>query len=142
MSPAARKVFHAGLAYLIGGSAVVLFTATGLLSAVRQARLFLLLPGLAFVLLFGAALLAAPRFWHRPGSVRRTYALIRVLVVSNAVRTVLFLLDAAGWNVHVMKDFRPAFFVVRSGAQPLFLADALVTGFIAFMMIRAAAGRE
>lgn len=143
MSPAARRVSQAGLAYLVGGTAVVLFTATvGLSPALRQGRLFLLGPGLLFIALFGVALVAAPRLWHRPRSRRRTYALVRVLALSNAVRTLLFLLAAAGWNVHVMKDFRPALFVVRGGAEPLFLIDATVTGFIAFMMIRAVAGRE
>lgn len=143
MSPAARKVSQAGLAYLIGGTAVVLITATaGIGPAVPRGRLFLLGPGLFVIALFGVALLAAPRLWHRPRSRRRTYALIRVLAVSNAARTVLFLLDAAGWNLHVTRDLRPALFVVRSGAQPLFLADALVTGFIAFMMIRAVGGKE
>lgn len=127
---------QAGLAYLGGGAGIIVFTLAAGLVPPARAR-FLLFPGLGFVLLFGVALVLAPRLWHRPRSVRRALRLVRVLVVANAVRAVLFVLSAFGWNFHLFRDGRPALFVVPSEPRPLFLVNAAAAAAIALLLIRA-----
>ncbi len=134
----ARRFRQAGWTYLLAGTAVILFTLTaGLVPPSRLPRLFLLLPGLGFVILFGALIILAPRLWRRPWTVGFSRWLVRLLALTNAGRTCLFLLNAAGLNVHVFRSSGPAFFMVRTDPEPLFLVNAGLTGLIAVMLARA-----
>ncbi|MFQ5854843.1 MAG: hypothetical protein ACE5LU_04260 [Anaerolineae bacterium] len=135
---AARRFRQAGWTYLLAGAAVVIFTlAGGLVPPSRLPRLLLLLPGLGFVVLFGALIILAPRLWRRPWTVTPTVWLVRLLALTNAGRTILFLLNAVGLNVHILRSSGPAFFIVRTAPEPLFLVNAGLTGLITFMLIRA-----
>jgi hypothetical protein len=130
---------QAGWTYLLVGAAVVIFTlAAGLVPPSRLPRLFLLVPGLSFVVLFGVLILLSPWLWRWPWTVGPTRWLVRLLAVTNAGRCLLFLLNAAGLNLHIFRSSGPAFFVVRTDPQPLFLVNAGLTGFITLMLVRAA----
>lgn len=138
VNPAARRFRQAGWTYLLAGAAVVVFTFTaGLVPPSRLPRLLLLLPGLGFVVLFGALIILAPRLWRWPWTIAVTRWLVRLLAVTNAGRTLLFLLNAAGLNVHLLRSSGPAFFVVRVNPEPLFLVNAGLTGAIVLMLARA-----
>lgn len=90
-----------------------------------------------FVILFGALIILAPWLWRWPWTVAPTLWLVRLLAITNTGRTLLFLLNAAGLNVHVFRSSGPAFFVVRTAPEPLFLVNAALTGLITFMLARA-----
>lgn len=127
----AQRVFQAGVVYFLGGTAQVSLT-------VSAGSVALISPGwyltrLGFVLLFGAALLVAPRLWHRPRSVKRTLRLMRVLLIAYTVRTLYFLVKAAGWNLHV----RPTFHLSHASPAPLLLVNVAIGLAIVFMLGRA-----
>lgn len=138
MEERARRFHQAGLTYLIAGVVVVTFTlAAGLVPPGRLPGLFLLLPGLGLVALFGVIIILAPTLWRWSWSVTPSVWLVRLLALTNAGRTLLFLLSAGGLNVHVFSSSGPTFFVVRSDPEPLFLLNAGLTGLIAAMLARA-----
>jgi hypothetical protein len=135
----ASRFRQAGLTYLLVGSAVVVFTVFGgLVPQSRTPQRFLLLPGLSFVLLFGLIITAAPWLWRWHWTVGPTRWLVRLLTITNTGRTLLFLLNAAGFNVHVM----PALSVVRTAPELLFLVNAALAGLITYMLARAGWARE
>lgn len=135
----ARRYRQAGLTYLLGGAGVVAFTfAAGLVPAARAPRAFLLLPGLGFVVALGLLLTFAPTLFRFGLAEAATRWLARLLCVTSTGRTLLFLGNAAGLNVHFMRGGRPDFFVVTGDPKPLFLVCAALTGLIAAMLARAA----
>jgi hypothetical protein len=131
---AARKFREAGLVYLFAGSAVVVFTVlAGLVPASRTAQRFLLVVGLPFVVLLGVLLTSAQELWRWSWTVEPIRWLARLLTITNAVRTLLFLLNAAGWNVHVI----PRFFVLHTAPNVLFLVNVALMCLITVTLARA-----
>jgi hypothetical protein len=134
----ARKFRQAGLTYTVAGALVVVFTLAAGLAGSRLPRLALLLPGLFFVILFGVFIFCMPKLWRWRWTLSPSRWVVRLLSLTNAVRAMLFGLNAFGMNVHLF----PGPFVVRTEPNPLFLINAALMALITFMLARAGWDRQ
>ena len=123
--------------YITAGAAVVVLTLILGLVGARLPRLLLLFPGLVFVVLFGLFIFLSPRLWRWRWTIAATRWLVRLLAFTNAGRTLLFVLNAFGLNVHVFRGTGPAFYIVRTDPNPLFLINAALMALITVMLARA-----
>ena len=144
------KFKQAGLTYLFTGLLVILFTFWAqLVPQNRAADGFLLLPGVFFVLIFAIVVYrgseSQPLFLPERLPIRRALSRVlfhagwwvtRILALTNAVRALLFFSNAVGQNLHLTLS-PTRLFVVSSTPEPLFLVNAVLMAFIAFMLARA-----
>lgn len=143
MDQQARRFRQAGLTYVIGGVAVVVFTlAAGLVPPSRLPGLAQLVPGLGFVIVFGTIIALAPTLWRWRWTLAPTVWLVRVLAVTNAGRTLFFLLSAGGLGIQVLPPSRQTLSVTSHDAEPLFLVNASLNGLITLMLARAGWARD
>jgi hypothetical protein len=129
--------------YLSAGAGVVAFTVLGgLVPAGRMGQMFLLRSGIGFVIVFGLLIMLSPELWRWRWTVAPTRWLLRLLTVTNSGRALLFLLNAFGLNVHAFSRTGPAFFVVHTDANPLFLVNVALMACVTFMLARAGWAHE
>ncbi len=140
---AVRRYRLAGAVYLLAGSAAVALTlGADLVPPLRSARRFLLVPGLAVVVALGLIITLAPSLWRWPWAETATRWLVLALAVASTVRTLLFVLSAAGLTLHVVRGSDFELSVVHGNPQPLFLVCAALTVLIALALGRAGWGKS
>ncbi len=140
MATMERKFRQAAITYVGLGIAVVLLTLVVGVPERKAAEVWSLIPGVLAVGLLGTMIYFASAISVRSAALGKIILfLTKVLIVTNSLRSLNFLINFFGLRLEShFGPFALHFHLSQFAFHPIFLVNAYLTAFIAYMLARAA----